>query len=159
MWIKLVKNYITCICTCLCGLSIYETPPQVSGRKMWTQACQLSISTLSLITHQIISARVRCKRTVLWVSMHRGESGCSSTSEFWKLVFFSNAFDNLLFLEFFFCLPLNCLINFIEKKIFNIAHNKIIIQRYQNIKFRRRKLYSSTWLSITLSFILLLFLI
>jgi hypothetical protein len=55
--------------------------------------------------------------------------------------------------------PLDCLINFIEKKIFNIAHNEIIIQRYQNIKIRKRKLSSSTWLSISLRFILLLFLI
>jgi hypothetical protein len=36
------------------------------------------------------------------------------------------------------------LIIFIEKKIFNIMHNEIIMQRYQNIKFRRRKLSSST---------------
>jgi hypothetical protein len=45
--------------------------------------------------------------------------------------------------EFFFH-PLNCLVIFIEKKIFNIVHNKIIMQRYQNIKLRRRKLSSST---------------
>jgi predicted nucleic acid-binding Zn ribbon protein len=55
--------------------------------------------------------------------------------------------------------PLNCLIIFIEKKIFNIVYNKIIMQRCQNIKFRRRKRSSSTRLSIILSFILLVFLI
>jgi hypothetical protein len=68
--------------------------------------------------------------------------------EFWKIVFFGNLL-----------LPLNCLIIFIEKKIFNIMHNEIIMQRYQNIKFCKRKLSSSTWFSIILSFILLLFLI
>jgi hypothetical protein len=67
-------------------------------------------------------------------------------------------FRNLSFLKKIF-VPLNCLINFIEKKIFNIIHNEIIMQIYQNIKYCRRKLSSSTWLSITLSFILLLLLI
>jgi hypothetical protein len=70
---------------------------------------------------------------------------------FWKTVIFDNIFGSLL--------PLDCLINFIEKKIFNIMYNEIIMQRYQNIKFYRRKFSSSTSLFITLSFILLLFLI
>jgi hypothetical protein len=38
-------------------------------------------------------------------------------------------------------------------------YNEIIMQKYQNIKFYRQKFSSSTSLSITLSFILLLFLI
>jgi hypothetical protein len=56
-----------------------------------------------------------------------------------KIVIFDNIFGNLFFLNKFF-VPLNCLIIFIEKKIFNILHNEIIIQKYQNIKLHKRKL-------------------
>jgi hypothetical protein len=69
--------------------------------------------------------------------------GAAVALKFLKTIFFDNAFGNLLPLKKFLSplkifLPLlNCLINFIEKKIFNIVHNEIIIQRYQNIKFRR----------------------
>jgi hypothetical protein len=54
----------------------------------------------------------------------------------------NSAFSVIYFrpLEKFFC-PLDCLINFIEKNIFNIMHNEIIMQIYLNIKFRRRKLF------------------
>jgi hypothetical protein len=55
---------------------------------------------------------------------------------FLKIVFLGNAFGNLP--------PLDCLIIFIEKKIFNIVHNEIIMQICQNIKFRRGKFSSST---------------
>jgi hypothetical protein len=84
--------------------------------------------------------------------------GAAGRLRFWKIVLLSNAFGNLSPLEFFFA-PLNCLIIFIEKKIFNIVHNKIIMQICQNMKSRSENFSSSTWLSITLSFILLLFLI
>jgi hypothetical protein len=71
-----------------------------------------------------------------------------------KLVFFINIFGNLPSPGNLFC-PLRLSNYFYWEKIFNIVHNEIIMQRYQNIKLRRRKLSSSTWLSITLSFILL----
>jgi hypothetical protein len=78
-------------------------------------------------------------------------------SGFWKIVFFGNTFGNFLPLKNF--SPWIVWLILLRKKIFNIVHNEIIMQRYQNIKLRRQKLSSSTWLSITLSFILLLFLI
>jgi hypothetical protein len=88
------------------------------------------------------------------IVLHRGGPRCIQghvpPSRFWKIMLF----DNLSPPEIFFYL-LDCLI-ILRKKIFNTVHNEIIMQRYQNIKFLRRKL-SSTWLSITLRFILLLF--
>jgi hypothetical protein len=69
--------------------------------------------------------------------------GDSCLFGFKKIVFFDKAFGNLSIPGKFFC-PVDCLNNFIEKKIFNIVQNKIIMQRYQNIKFRKRKASSST---------------
>jgi hypothetical protein len=69
--------------------------------------------------------------------LHKKGFGVSQGAEFKKIVFSVISPSKISPL-------LDCLINFIEKKIFNIVHNEIIIQRYQNIKIRRRKLASST---------------
>jgi hypothetical protein len=71
------------------------------------------------------------------VVLHKKGFGVSQGAEFKKIVFSVISPSKISPL-------LDCLINFIEKKIFNIVHNEIIIQRYQNIKIRRRKLASST---------------
>jgi hypothetical protein len=49
----------------------------------------------------------------------------------------NSVFGNLSFLKFFLPPLLNYLIIFIEKQIFNIVHNEIIMQIYQNIKLCR----------------------
>jgi hypothetical protein len=58
-------------------------------------------------------------------SMGRGQL----PSEFWKIIFFNNAFDNLSLSEFFFCPPplLNCLINFHCDPSFRILSSQLQI--------------------------------
>jgi hypothetical protein len=62
---------------------------------------------------------------------------------FWKIVFFGNLSSPEIF--------------FIENKIFNIVHNEIIMQRYQNIKFHLIIYYFELYFIIILIYKILLF--
>jgi hypothetical protein len=52
-------------------------------------------------------------------------------------VLLGNVYSNMFLWKKFY--PLNYLIIFIEKKIFNIVYNEIIMQRFQNMKFHKGK--------------------
>jgi hypothetical protein len=71
-------------------------------------------------------------------------------SGFWIIVFLDNAFGNLFPSPEIFFAPPKLSVYFYWEKIFNIVHNKIIMQRCQNIKFSRGKFSLSTCLSIIL---------
>jgi hypothetical protein len=57
-------------------------------------------------------------------------------------VLLGNVYSNMFLWKFFY--PLNYLIIFIEKKIFNIVYNEIIMQRFQNMKFHKGKFSALT---------------